>query len=382
MNYRLGIFVGKLNLHKRKHSNLYQGWLAGPTFQESGVANAGLYDQRLALDWVQRYIHLFGGDPDRVTVFGESAGGSSIMHQITAFGGLSGPAPFQQAILQSPGFQPIASNAQQENTFNSVLAYASFLTNSTISSVAELRELPSSVLQTVNTIAIGLSSYGQFDFGPVVDGLFAPALPGVLLLHGQFDKCLKIMVGHNSDEGLLFTSPFVQNQTEFAANIAGLFPDASQSTINYIDEVLYPPIYNGSYPYTNQIERTALTISEVSFTCNTRYLDLAFQNQTYSYYFSVPPGLHGEDVSYTYFNGDTTTLDDGSPVNATVARAFQDYLTSFAINGEPNEKGVPYFPLYGANSTIVDISATTFGALLPDTVANSRCTWWQKALYY
>lgn len=60
MNYRLGAF----------------GFLAGPTLQaEGGVSNAGLYDQRLALQWVQDNIHLFGGDPNQVTVMGESAGG-------------------------------------------------------------------------------------------------------------------------------------------------------------------------------------------------------------------------------------------------------------------------------------------------------------------
>ena len=64
MNYRLGAL----------------GWQAGPSYQaEGGVSNLGLYDQRFALEWVQKYIHLFGGDKDRVTVFGESAGGGSIM---------------------------------------------------------------------------------------------------------------------------------------------------------------------------------------------------------------------------------------------------------------------------------------------------------------
>lgn len=79
INYRLGAF----------------GWLSGPTFQQSGSANAGLLDQRFALEWVQKYIHLFGGDPNRVTIMGESAGGGSVMHQITAYGGLKGPVPFQ-----------------------------------------------------------------------------------------------------------------------------------------------------------------------------------------------------------------------------------------------------------------------------------------------
>jgi len=84
MNYRVGAF----------------GFLAGPTLQSNGTANSGLYDQRLALDWVQQHIAKFGGDPNRVTILGESAGGGSVFHQITAFGELR-PVPFQQAIPQS-----------------------------------------------------------------------------------------------------------------------------------------------------------------------------------------------------------------------------------------------------------------------------------------
>lgn len=140
MNYRLGAF----------------GWSSGPTLQEDGDANAGLLDQRLALEWVQQNIAKFGGDPNRVTVFGESAGGGSIMHQITAYGGLKGPVPFQQAIPQSPGFEPVVSNQQQEAITNE------FLSLLNVSTIEQARQLPYSALQLANIIQVGSSAYGSF----------------------------------------------------------------------------------------------------------------------------------------------------------------------------------------------------------------------------
>lgn len=350
LNYRLGAF----------------GWLSGPTFQQNGTANAGLYDQRFALEWVQNNIEKFGGDKSRVTVFGESAGGGSIEHQITAFGGKEGKAPFQQAITQSPGFQPIVSNQQQEQTFKAYLALLN------VTTLEEARQLPYKTLQRANAVQVGLAPYGSFTYGPVVDGNFAPALPGLLLQRGQYDTSLRVMVGHNADEGLLFTSPFINDTASFEKYYSTTIPTvrAWPQVMQYIDSI-YPI---SAFP--NQIARAVKLVSEVIFTCNTFYLDKAYGNNTYSYEFAVPPAIHGQDVAYTFFTGVNAT-----GVNTTIATALQEYITSFAMNkGNPNENGVPHFQMYGPNASIELLNVTGIRQAHDDT-ANARCDWWQEALY-
>ena len=354
LNYRLGAF----------------GWISGPTLQSDGTANAALYDQRLALQWVQKNIHLFGGDPNRVTVMGESAGGGSIFHQITAFGGLDGPTPFQQAVLQSPAWQNNPSSYQQEITAQG------FLKLLNVSTIEEARKLPSSALITANIIQVGGSTYGEFTYGPVVDGLFAPGLPGKLLLQGSFDNNLKLMLGHNADEGLSFSSPAVTNNSAYAQLLTTNFPDISPAAASYVENVLYPADFSGKYGYTDNIGREVLTVADSSFTCTSNYLDRAFGNQTYGYLFSVPPALHGQDIPYTFFNGPNTAVKSDA-----TAKALQAYITSFVKTGVPSSSGIPKFPLYGNNSQILDLNATSITQIVDDT-ANARCLWWQKGLYY
>lgn len=70
------------------------GFLAGDEVQADGTANAGLLDQRAALEWVRRNIETFGGDPEKVTVTGISGGGGSTAMQMVLFGGDENP-PFR-----------------------------------------------------------------------------------------------------------------------------------------------------------------------------------------------------------------------------------------------------------------------------------------------
>ncbi|EPS33120.1 hypothetical protein PDE_08082 [Penicillium oxalicum 114-2] len=358
LNYRLGAF----------------GWLGGESIKANGTANAALHDQRFALDWVYKNIHLFGGDPTRVTVMGESAGGGSIMHQITAYGGNAGPSPFKQAILQSPGWVPIPDERQPEQTLQQ------FLDVLNVSTIDEARKLPSSKLIAANAYQVATKSqWGSFIYGPVVDGTFVPELPGKLLKEGNFDHNLNIMVGHNADEGLVFTSPDSRDENGLTMQLKQQFPYMKKNVSDYVANTLYPPKYDGSYGYTTPLARAALVISDLVFVCNTDYFNRAYENQTYAYEFSVPPAIHGQDVGYTFFNkGEQSGNSLLGKQNSTVAEVMQDYFTSFAQSGKPRSPLGPGFHQYGEKGTLVDLSTTKI-ARERDPTNNPRCRFWQTA---
>jgi carboxylesterase type B len=126
---------------------------------EGVTSNIGLLDQRLALDWVQKHIHLFGGDPDNVTILGESAGGGSVEAHLTAYGGrVVGKSLFKRAIAQSPFLVP--EYPYPNSYMNSVARYGN------LSSVRDLQSMSSTDLQTLNALVVGNTPvFGTFTFG-------------------------------------------------------------------------------------------------------------------------------------------------------------------------------------------------------------------------
>ena len=150
------------------------GWLAGTSVEEEGVPNAGLHDQRAALQWVQDHIALVGGDPDNVSAWGESAGAGSIFLHLVANGGTLDPL-FHRAIAMSPAVYPqMDRRGSIEDEFQEFATYVGCAGKG----LSCLRALNASTLQEAN---INLQ-LGQ----PAPDGEYIRREPIVEVLTGLF----------------------------------------------------------------------------------------------------------------------------------------------------------------------------------------------------
>lgn len=202
IQYRLGLF----------------GFLGGSDVAEKGTRNAGLYDQRLALEWVRRHIGAFGGDPGKVTIWGGSAGGGSVTYQLMAGGGEGAP-PFRAAIAEYPWWQPLLSEATQE------LQYGYALEAAGCGGIECLRGLSTGELTAVGQADFNVSyetpgnGYGLFWFGPVVDGDFLRDLPDVAFKKGEYHK-VPLMVDRDGYEGVSFSNSSETTQVEETMDVS------------------------------------------------------------------------------------------------------------------------------------------------------------------
>jgi len=174
-----------------------------------------------------------------------------------------------------------------------------------------------------------------------------------------------------------FVDPNISTDAELRASVAAEFPEINNATLSYILGALYP-----AANYSTPFQRAVQIASDAAFSCLTRYLAVAKGGHTYNYLFAMPPGYHADDTPYTFYDGDSSTLDDGYPVDVSIAHALQDSIVGFTLAGDPNKAPTPLntsLPLYGSNALV---AAFTDSGLLTrlDDMDNVRCAWWQHAM--
>lgn len=186
------------------------------------------------------------------------------------------------------------------------------------------------------------------------------------------------MTGHNLNESSIFVPNIITN-SNVEDYIEEVLYSSSAAARDYVLTELYPDILDGTYNYTTEFSRTALLISELAFSCITRYLGTAFDNRTYNYRFQVPPGTHGQNMEWTFWSGTSTSPD----VDPELAKAIQRYYTSFAMTGNPNSGAssvLPEWPVYGEEAVLITFGEDGIGTIIDDT-KNPRCEYWQTAKY-
>ncbi|KAG8861931.1 hypothetical protein FRB96_002374 [Tulasnella sp. 330] len=237
------------------------GFLASEEVRTAGVANLGLLDQRVALQWVQDNISKFGGDPSKVTVWGHSAGAVSIALHFVANGG-DVQNLFRGAIMQSGPIPPIGDLKGGQGDYNFLV------TETGCSGHADtlqcLREVPLQMLKAAIDKTRSIWGYTSLasSWLPRVDGSFITENPHDSLTSGRMAN-LPFIMGTTDDEGSVFAwasrNITTSAQTEQYLN-QNYFPAA---TMEEVDKVFafYPDAYQNSAPWFRQFKRIATFVT-------------------------------------------------------------------------------------------------------------------------
>lgn len=186
------------------------GFISSSEVSGTGNTNLGLRDQRLALHWIQENIRAFGGDPDKVTIWGESAGGASVGVQLAAYGGRD-DGLFRGAIMESGGtvsYNPMNSTGYQDK-YNELVAKVGC--SDSTHTLQCLREVP---FEQLNSVLNGTNGASDYNFAPVVDGDLIKDWGSKQLDNGEFVK-VPIISGTNTDEGTAFAPTGINTTEQF-----------------------------------------------------------------------------------------------------------------------------------------------------------------------
>ncbi len=360
INYRLG----------------FLGFLAESGLDAEGhvAANYGLQDQQFAFDWVKRNIAGFGGDASRVTMFGESAGGLSVLTNLispTAYG------LFSRAIVESGAYAlTLPTLSAAEATGDGVASALGCAVGDTVC----LRAAPiSAILAQQATVALSVT--------PIIDGTTVPQSVNTAFKTGQFIRT-PLLNGSNHDEGRLFVP-------QDAALTAAQYPAALAQVFG---TALEPAVAN-KYPlanYSQPVLALASALGDALFSCTARQVDrwAARYVPVYAYEFNDENAPEGSLPPTTYPFGATHATElqflfklpelPGTPALTGKEIRLSDtmvrYWTDFARAPSPDRGGVPFWQPYATG-------ADEFQSLLPPVPApemgfskDHQCSFWEPLI--
>ncbi|CAN8098798.1 unnamed protein product [Discula destructiva] len=378
------------------------GFLMGSEALEAGIANNGFRDQRLALRWVNENIAAFGGDPAKVTIWGESSGAESVNAQVLAYNGRD-DGLFRAAIAQS-GFGATLSrfpggfNATDhfQATYNLLVSNTSCAsTVNTSASLDCLRDLP---FEELNAALNGTSAS---PWAPMLDGDFIADYPVNQLADGRFPR-IPVLIGANSDEGSAFGLNRGPNETAVNTDAEMRYAVSSRIGANapaltgksldeLIDEALavypniqavgipaidkFPAIVSGDEIATSlglQYRRTAAYYGDIMMHYIRRRANIVWSNAglpSYSYRFDVTvngipeytAATHFQEVAFVFNNtqglGYTTnpfanTTDAFHALAKGMSAAWVNFVTGLDPNGPAGSAipGLDAWPVYNVTS--------------------------------
>ncbi len=379
LNYRLG--------------NL--GFLAHPSLASNG-GNFGLMDQQQALRWVKQNIEAFGGDADNVTIFGESAGGHSVMSHIVS-PRAEAQDLFQRAIVQSGSYAPfqVPKAAAQAGG----VAVANALGCSDLATAADcLRAVP------VSSLLAAQGSQAMPTVDPDSDLLPKSIMQS--LNEGSFNDNLDVLIGSNQNEGTLFVAldevggDPIDDEAEYRSRVDEFFQpyqasvpyDADQIATDYLARVA-----GASKPYEAAL---SAIWTDFTFACNAYVHANTFaaaNMNTFQYWFRdedapwtlVPPfavsfpmgATHAGEIPYVLYP-DALMRNRYTGAEAdllSLSEEMVDYWTQFAKNGDPNTSdgvAATWAQAASGNLQVLDVPNAASSSVL-GFLGYHNCAYWQ-----